>query len=150
MRLVSPICTTKPASDRYIVMLARNAVMPSSLAPVASATMFTCCSTMVEPAAASPITSAITRKWGDCASIRRASAPPTPRSSSSSDCPALCRRRMTVTMPVQHANVAALTSSRLRLPISSTSTLVRPAPSAPPRLAPPPMKPNTRFAWRAS
>ena len=47
MRLVSPTCTTKPASDRYIVMLARNAVMPSSLAPVASATMFTCCSTMV-------------------------------------------------------------------------------------------------------
>ena len=151
MRLVSPTCTTKPASDRYIVMLARNAVIASSLAPVASATMFTCCSTMAAPAAARPITSAITRRWGERASRRSASTPPTPRSSSSSDCaPTSWRRRIRTTMPAQHASVAALTSSRLMLPISPTSSVVRPAPSAPPRLAPPPMKPNSRLAWRAS
>ena len=47
----------------YIVMLARNAVIRPRSRPVASATMFTCCSTMAAPPAASPITSAITRKW---------------------------------------------------------------------------------------
>ena len=85
------------------------------------------------------------------ASIRNASAPPTPRSSSIGDrLLASWRCMMRTTMPAQQARAAALTSSRLTLPISSTKNFVSPAPSAPPRLAPPPMKPNTRLACRAS
>ena len=53
-------------------------------------------------------------------------------------------------MPVQPARAAALTSTSCSEPTSSTTIAVMPAPSAPPRLAPPPMNPNRRLAWRAS
>ena len=53
-------------------------------------------------------------------------------------------------MAVQPARVAALTSTSCSEPTSSTRNAVMPAPRAPPRLAPPPMNPNRRLAWRAS
>ena len=53
-------------------------------------------------------------------------------------------------MPLHRARAAALTSTSCSDPTSCTMAAVMAAPRAPPRLAPPPMNPNRRLAWRAS
>ena len=67
------------------------------------------------------------------------------------DAPAFAREHDGTTMTMQIARMAALTSSRLfgaeRL---GRASAVMPAPVSAAEAAPPPMKPNSRFACRAS
>ena len=154
MRLMRATWTTNPAIERYAVTSARKAAMPSPPPSpcVASAAMLNCWSRTAAPAAAHPTVRASTRSELDPAIRRRASRPPTPRSEASkSACsPTRWPRSTSTTMPAQAARVAALTSTSCSEPTSSTMAAVNPDPRAPPRLAPPPMNPNRRFACRAS
>ena len=97
---------------------------------------------------------AMSCRWRDPRSIRNASVPPTPFSSPVAATAAGDRsraRRMTMeTTPAQAIRSALLASSRLLAPTLSTAKTTTADAVMPPRLAPPPMKPNSRFACRAS
>ena len=99
------------------------------------------------------MTSEITCRCRDSRSIRSASLPPTPFSS-----PALAmdaswtglRASMLSTSTAATPSRVALTSSRLLVPNVPVANVSSDEPAMPPRLAPAPMKPNSRLAWRAS
>ncbi len=93
-------------------------------------------------------------RWREPRSSVSASPPPTLSSSpvfDASDWPARSFVRMMRTTIARHtAMMLALTSSIVVVPSFSTSPAVMAAPVAPPRLAPPPIRPNNRLAWRGS
>ena len=99
------------------------------------------------------ITSEITCRWRDSRSMRSASLPPTPFSS-----PALAmaeswtwlRASTLSTSTAATPSRVALTSSRLFVPNAPVANVSSDEPAMPPRLAPAPMKPNSRLACRAS
>ena len=107
---------------------------------------------IVEPIAVVLMRSAITWRWREPRSNCRASPPLTPplvASRETSPAAGACRS-IAITMPAHTTSTVALSSRRLLVPTCWTASAVTVAPVAPPRLAPPPMKPNKRLACRAS
>jgi hypothetical protein len=94
--------------------------------------------------AASPITMARRRRWGDSRSMPTAGLKTT-RGAAAAVC------RMTdVTTPAQATKRTLLTRRRLLAPTEPTEKARIADPAIPPRPAPPPTNPKRRFAWRAS
>ena len=99
------------------------------------------------------MTSEMTCRCRDSRSMRSASPPPTPFSS-----PALAmaeswtglRASTLSTSTAATPSSVALTSSRLFVPNVPVANVSSDEPAMPPRLAPAPMKPNSRLACRAS
>ncbi len=127
-----------------------ESVLPCPLA--ASVAMLSCCSTIAAPMAAKAMMSAMVCRCRLFFSSRSASVLLTPSSSPPVSEPLISgfSRLMIAVTSMRHSVIsAALTSSRLAVPIRSACS-VSELPAMPPRLAPPPMKPKMRLACRGS
>ena len=127
-----------------------ESVFPAPFAD--SVAMLSCCSTIAAPMAAKPMISAIVCRCLLFFSRRSASVLLTLSSSPPVSDPLMSgfsRLMMATTSTRHNAMSAALTSRRLVVPMTGAWS-VSDDPAMPPRLAPPPMKPKIRLAWRGS